>query len=179
MWFAGNMHALSPMAGYMYAISGFGLMQGEMLADNLVRQLNVTFIKNGDAKIVPASYMLTSFGQVRLRIPAYMQDTGSVVAISLDQFMEHGIIHSIVFQSGKDSLRTLYSRDVKQIPASAVRCLQTSYDGHRFQATGPDAYLLVDIPESQETVSLLSLTVSPLASPMVEVTTSAPHSTAA
>ncbi|WAC59939.1 HAD family hydrolase [Brevundimonas sp. SL130] len=162
MWFAGNMHSLSPMAGHMYAMSGFGLMQGDLLADTAQSQLTLTLIKNNAPKLIPASLSLTTFGELRLRVPVQQQDTGSVLAIPLEQLGEHGMIRSVVFNSGENSKKAMLGQRVEPLPASAIRSLQAYCDGYRFYKTGEDPHLLFDIPHTDEAASILTLTIVPL-----------------
>lgn len=163
MWLAGSLSTVSPMAGYAYALAGFGLLGGDQLAELRGDELTVSVIKNQEGQSLPASRMTTGFGEIRLRIPVLRRHTGSVVAIPLNAFMASGVIRSLTVQQGSNSVQAMGSRLIQPLPLGAVRGLDTCLSGQHFRADGEDAHLLIDLPEGESPLSILTLTVTPLA----------------
>jgi len=162
MWLAGSMAAAAPLAGFAYTLGGFGLVADDLLADAGIGHVDVVVIKDGAGETIPVACMMTAFGEVRLRIPVLRRHTGSVIAIPLDKFMNSGAIRALTLQQGNTSLTTMLSRVIDALPISHVRALRAHHEGGRFRRTGADGHLLLDVPASEQPLSLLTLLVAPL-----------------
>ena len=162
MWLAGSMAAAAPLAGLAYSLSGFGLIAGDLLADAGIGHVDVVVIKDGAGETIPVACMMTAFGEVRLRIPVLRRHTGSTIAIPLDKFMNAGTVRALTLQQGKTSLSTMLSRGIDPLPITAVRTLRAHQSGGHFRRTEADGHLLLDVPASEEPLSLLTLVVAPL-----------------
>jgi hypothetical protein len=162
MWLAGSLAAAAPLAGLAYTLGSFNLIAGDQLTDTGIGQVEVTVIKDGAGEIIPVGCMMTAFGEVRLRIPVLRRHTGSVIAIPLDKFMNSGVVRSLTRQQGKNGLHTMMSRSIEPMPLSTIRTLRAYQAGGRFLRTEPDGHLLVDVPRSDQPLSLLTLVVEPL-----------------
>lgn len=162
VWLGGSLTAHGGIAGFAYAMCGLGLSNNDVLADVAVGQIEAMILKGPEGTNVPVSVMLTPFGDLRLRVPVLARDSGGVVAVPLVAQLQRGVIRSLILQGGMDVALAAASREGTPLPVPGVKAIRAVLDGSYFRATEPDAYLLIDVPESEVPVLLLNILMTPL-----------------
>lgn len=162
MWLSASLSAVSPSAGYLYALSGFGFAADAALADTDLGTLDANLIKGSEGIKVPVTCTLTGFRELRLRIPVLQKHSGSVVALLLKGPLRRGTIRSLTLQDGPDSAHALRNRNVQALPVEQISGLKAQVSCGYFEATEADGHLLLAVPPFDQPLSILTLTVSPL-----------------
>ena len=68
MWLAGSIAAVSPFAGYAYALAGFGLVPEDVLSDSSFGQVTVVILTDTQGEVpVPVGLSNTGFGDTHRR----------------------------------------------------------------------------------------------------------------
>jgi FMN phosphatase YigB (HAD superfamily) len=174
MWLGGSMAAISGLASCAYGLSAFGLPTSEMLADQVATHIQTSIVKDGQSIACAASCLVTAGGDLRLRIPVLQRHTGSIVAIPLAKFLQHGLIRSVVIQRGDNIGQAMSATDIEPIDRDRLSGLHCRLDGMQFTALLEEAHLLLAVRESSEKVSLVTITVLPLAPQMSTLPSSSP-----
>ncbi|HVI52597.1 MAG TPA: hypothetical protein VM661_15415 [Candidatus Sulfotelmatobacter sp.] len=162
VWLGGSLTAHTGVAGFAYAMCGLGLSNNDVLGDVAVGQVEAMILKGEQGTNVPVSVMLTPFGDLRLRVPVLAKDSGGMVAIPLVAQIQRGVIRSLILQGGLDVATATASREGEPLPLLGVKAIRAVLDGSYFRATEPEAYLLIDVPETEIPVLLLNVQVTPL-----------------
>ena len=162
VWLGGSLSAFSGIAGFAYAMCGLGLSNNDVLADVAVGQVEAMILKGDSCINVPVSVMLTPFGDLRLRVPVLGKDSGSVVALPLVAQFQRGVLRSLILQSGPDIAIAAASRDGKCLALEEVKAIRVVLDGSYFRVNEPEAFMLIDIPESETPVLLLNIQITPI-----------------
>jgi len=162
VWLGGSMMAHSAASGLAYSMCGLGLAHNDLLSDVPVGQMMVLILKGEQGTPVPVSVLLTPFGDIRLRIPVLAKDTDSMIGIPLVAQMERGIIRSLMRQEGETVAAAAETRFGQPLPMEEVQVFRALLDGSYVRATEPEAYLLLPVPASDSTISLINLQFTPL-----------------
>jgi FMN phosphatase YigB (HAD superfamily) len=163
MWLGGSMAAISALDSCIYGIGAFGLPTAEILGDQVVKHFEANLIRDGQGLTCPVSCLVTAGGELRLRIPVLGRHTGSILAIPLADFVQRGLVRSMAIQRGKTGGAALSALDIVRLADDQLSGLHCRLDGQHFTAQRPDAHLLLQVPSSPEPVSLVTITVLPLA----------------
>jgi FMN phosphatase YigB (HAD superfamily) len=163
MWLGGSVAAISALNSCIYGIGAFGLPTAEVLGDQVVKHFEARLIRHGQGMTCPVSCLVTAAGELRLRIPVLGRHTGSTLAIPLASFLERGLIRSMAIQHGKTGGDAMSAIAIDRLEGDQLSGLQCRLDGQHFTALAPDAHLLLQVPASPELVSLVTITVLPLA----------------
>ncbi|PKU25993.1 hypothetical protein [Telmatospirillum siberiense] len=162
VWLGGSLAAYSAAAGFCYAATGFGLGTDDFFGDVEVGAFEATIIKEERAVPIPVPASLTPFGDLRLRIPVLNKDGDSVVALPLKGPLSRGVVRSLILQGGADITEATTTRYGEPQPIETLQALGAMLDGTFFHAVQPEAYLLLSIPAFKQTVSVLTVLITPL-----------------
>jgi FMN phosphatase YigB (HAD superfamily) len=162
MWLGGSIAGMSAFGSCVYGLGVFGLLPRSLIHDEAAGSLQVKIIKDGRGVMCSATCLQTASGELRLRLPVLKRDTGGVVAVPLDGFVQRGVIRSIATQRGSTVVDALPSAGVEMIGSSEVKSLHCRLDGMHFTALNEDAHLLIQVPESTQEVTVITMTVLPL-----------------
>lgn len=162
VWLGGSLAAHNAVAGFSYAVTGFGLGTDEFFQDVEVGDFESTIIKDEQAITVPASGMLTPFGDLRLRIPVLKKDGDCMVALPLRGPLSRGVVRSLILQGGEDITEATTTRYGERLPIEKLQALGALLDGNFFRAAAPEAYLLVSVPTFKHPISVLTVLITPL-----------------
>jgi hypothetical protein len=143
-------------------MTGFGLPTDDFLRDVDVGDVEAVLVKGERVVPLPASRSLTSFGDLRLRIPVLNKDGESVIALPLRPPMSHGILRSVILQGGKDILEATTTRYGKPLPVDDIEAANAVLDGKFFRAVSAEGLLLIKIPSFPHAVSVVTLLLTPL-----------------
>jgi len=162
VWLGGSLAAHNAMAGMAYAMTGFGLPTDGMLNDVAVGDGEAILVKGERVIPLPVSRTLTPFGDLRLRIPVLQRDGECVIALPLRPPMLRGIIRSLILQSGANINEATTTRYGERMGLDQIEASNAVLDGSFFRGNGTDAMLLVKVPALRQTVSLVTILVTPL-----------------
>jgi len=162
VWLGGSLTAHAGIAGFAYAMCGLGLSNNDVLGDVQVGQIEAMILKGEAGTNIPVSVMLTPFGDLRLRVPVLSKDSGGMVAVPLVAQLQRGVVRSLILQGGPDINVAAASREGERMPIEGLKAIRAVLDGSYFRINEPDAYLLIDIPETETPVLLLNIMITPL-----------------
>jgi FMN phosphatase YigB (HAD superfamily) len=162
VWLGGSLASFSAVAGMAYAMTGFGLPTDAMLNDVAVGDGEAILVKGERVIPLPVSRTLTPFGDLRLRIPVLQRDGDCVIALPLRPPFLRGIIRSLILQSGADITEATTTRHGEKLGLDKIEASNAVLDGSFFRSNGNDAMLLVKVPALRQTVSLVTILLTPL-----------------
>lgn len=162
VWLGGSLAAHNAMAGFAYAVTGYGLGTDDFFKDVDVGDIEATLIKEERGIPVPVSMVLTPFGDIRIRIPCLRKDCDSVAALPLRGPLSRGIVRSILLQGGADITEATTTRYGERQPLDTIQAVGAVLDGSYFRALGDEAFLVMAMPAFKEPVSVLTVLVTPL-----------------
>ncbi len=162
VWLGGSLASHTAIAGFSYAVTGFGLGTDDFFRDVEVGDFEATIVKGERLVPVPAAAVLTPFGDLRLRIPVLNKDGDCLVAIPLKGPLSRGVIRSLILQGGADITDATTTRYGERQPLEKLQAMGALLDGNFFRAAEAEAYLLVTIPAFKQAISVLTVLVTPL-----------------
>jgi hypothetical protein len=162
VWLGGSLAAHTAVAGFSYAVTGFGLGTDDFFGDVEVGEIGATIVKDERVVPVPVMATLTPFGDLRLRIPILNKDGDCLVALALKGLLSRGVVRSLILQSGADITEATTTRFGERQPLDKLQALGAVLDGNFFRAAQPEAYLLATVPAFKQTISVLTVLITPL-----------------
>jgi hypothetical protein len=162
VWLGGSLTAHAPVAGFVYAMTGYALPTDNILKDVEIDGIDVAILKDDQAIPVPAAAAVTPFGDLRLRIPVLKKDGASIIAVPLKGPLSRGLIRSFMLQGGADIADATTTRNGERQSRGKIQALRATLDGNFFRAVEADAFLLLPVPAFRRAVSVVTLLVTPL-----------------
>lgn len=162
MWLGGSLAAVTPLAGYAYAMLAEGLAPLDLFADEALGPAEARIVSSRGAVPLKIDAAVSAFGDIRLRIPVPRGHQDGYVAIGLAGFLARGVIKTLVVQRGDDIAGALTSGALHPIPLAEVRALRARLVEHHFRAEGGDSHLLIPVRRGDEAMAVVTLLVAPL-----------------
>jgi len=165
MWLAASIGELSPLASFVYSLTGFGIAPMSIQAESRLGEVSVTiFPPGGQVITAPVEVRISAFGDLRLRIPVLRRDAPARVAVPLDGLFPVGVVRSIAVQEGEGASTAMRSLRVDALPLSCLMGIGVVTRDGWFRAESADAHLIFEVPAPEAAVTVVTLTMLPLAS---------------
>jgi hypothetical protein len=162
VWLGGSLAAHNAVAGFAYAATGFGLGTDDFFRDVEIGDTQATLVKDDRAIPVPVSLFLSPFGDIRLRIPCLRKDSGCMAALPLVGMLSRGIVRSVILQGGANITEAMTTRFGSRQGVEGLQALNAVLDGSYFRASAADALLILPVPAFDDSISVLTVLVTPI-----------------
>lgn len=165
-WMAASLGALSPDQGHAYLLNAFGLLPGDVYADQPDGTVRVSLIHAHGQQDLTARRLRTASGEIRVHIPVARVHMGGVVAVSMADIVPgggpaSGFLGPVCLRTGDSPHQALRNTRIHELPPVRIGGMEMVLgENGMFRVDGPDARLMIvtpDVPAAMPPLYLLTL----------------------